>query len=68
MGKNNSGLHRAIEAAGSAAELARRIGIAPQAVTQWDEVPLKRVLIVEKVTGVPREILRPDMYQRAAAR
>lgn len=65
MAKNKAGLDRAIEAAGSTSALARLLKVTHQAIAQWDEVPLKRILDVEKATGVPREILRPDMYQRA---
>lgn len=46
-------------------ELARRCEVTPQAVQKWVEnslIPLKRVLEVEKVTGVCRTILRPDYY------
>jgi hypothetical protein len=36
--------------------------ITPQAVAQWKHVPAERVLQVEKVTGVARHRLRPDLY------
>lgn len=36
--------------------------ITPQAVAQWKQVPAERVLKVERVTGVPRHRLRPDLY------
>ncbi|WP_313078403.1 transcriptional regulator [Agrobacterium pusense] len=49
-------------AAGSSKELARRVGVSPQAVSQWDTVPPLRVLKVEKSTGIPRWVLRPDLY------
>jgi hypothetical protein len=62
--KNRIGLDRALATAGGPSALAKLIGIAPQAISQWKEVPLRRILDVEKATGVPREILRPDMYQR----
>ncbi len=58
------GLRLAVEAAGSMTNLARMIGIAPQAIAQWDVVPINRVLEVEKATGVDRELLRPDMFRR----
>ena len=64
-----SALHRAIELAGSAAALARRIGITPQAIYQWDRVPAERVLAIEAATGaaVSRCDLRPDLYPREPA-
>lgn len=36
--------------------------ITPQAISQWRQVPAGRVLDVERVTGVPRHELRPDIY------
>jgi DNA-binding transcriptional regulator YdaS (Cro superfamily) len=29
---------------------------------QWKRVPPTRVLAVEAATGVPKELLRPDLY------
>ena len=36
--------------------------ITPQAISQWPQVPYKRVLEVEKVSGISRHRLRPDIY------
>ena len=36
--------------------------ITPQAISQWPQVPSKRVLEVEKATGISRHRLRPDLY------
>jgi len=55
-------LKRAVESAGGQAEFARLLGITAQAVSQWDKVPPLRVLEVERVSGVPRHELRPDLY------
>ena len=55
-------LKRAIEAAGGLDKLAAPLGITPQAISQWDKVPPLRVLAVEKVSGVSRSELRPDLY------
>lgn len=33
-----------------------------QAVAQWKEVPAGRCLQIEAATGVPREVMRPDVY------
>ena len=62
MADKAAALKRAINAAGGQAEFARRIGITAQAVSQWDEVPPLRVLTVERVSGVSRHDLRPDLY------
>ncbi len=57
-----NGLEKAIASLGTAAELARRLGIAPQAVYQWERIPGKRVIETERLTGVPRQELRPDLH------
>jgi DNA-binding transcriptional regulator YdaS (Cro superfamily) len=57
------GLDAAIIAVGGARELARRLGISHSAVSQWTKVPAERLVEVERVTGVLREILRPDLYR-----
>lgn len=56
------GLAKAIEAKGSAAALAAAIKITKQALSQWSRVPAHHVIEIERVTGIKREILRPDLY------
>lgn len=51
----------------SRVELARRLGITSQAISQWKKIPAERVVDIEAVTGIPREQLRPDLYRRPAA-
>lgn len=55
-------LQKAIDATGSGKALAYRIGVTPQALSQWRRVPARRVLAVERASGVPRQALRPDLY------
>ena len=63
MGNRKTGaLGRAIKAVGGPAKLAASLDISIQAVSQWDEVPPLRVLAVERISGVPRHELRPDLY------
>lgn len=47
---------------GAQAAIARECGISKQTMVQWKVVPPTRVLAVEKVTGVPRHLLRGDIY------
>lgn len=58
-------MDRIIKAAGGQSELARRLDIRQQSVYYWIQrgrVPAERVLEVERVTGVPRHQIRPDLY------
>jgi DNA-binding transcriptional regulator YdaS (Cro superfamily) len=57
-----TGLQKAIEAAGSGSALARLLGIDRAAVHRWRDVPPRHIIMIEKMTGVPREQLRPDLY------
>jgi DNA-binding transcriptional regulator YdaS (Cro superfamily) len=54
---------RAIEAVGSQAELARRLGVFTQHVHNWTKrgLPADRCEAVEAATGIPCELLRPDL-------
>lgn len=47
---------------GRLAELATECGITHAAILQWTRVPSERVVTVERVTGIPRIELRPDLY------
>ena len=49
---------------GGLSELARKLGIRHTAFYRWAEVPAKRVLKIEKITGISRHELRPDLYPR----
>lgn len=62
----DAGLEQAIKAAGGVASLARGIGIAQPSVSAWSRIPAERVLAVEALTRVPRDILRPDLYGTAS--
>jgi len=52
----------AVEKAGGLSQLARDLGISRQAVFQWKLIPWQHVLNIEKLTGLPRTLLRPDIY------
>lgn len=53
---------RAVAAAGGPTKLAEGLGVTRSAVSQWQRIPAERVLDVERITGVPRHELRPDLY------
>lgn len=55
-------LAHAIEVAQGPGKLGAAVGVSSQAISQWKQVPAQRVLQVERVTGVPRHMLRPDLY------
>lgn len=54
-----------IEAAGGRIALSERLGITPQAVSQWDQVPQAHARIVAKMTGTPLYVIRPDIWSKA---
>jgi DNA-binding transcriptional regulator YdaS (Cro superfamily) len=49
---------------GLLAEVARALGLTRAAVVKWTDVPAERVIEIERITGIPREALRPDLYTR----
>ncbi len=48
----------------SLAAMAGRLGVARSTVCKWElgKVPAERVPELERVTGIPRHQLRPDLY------
>lgn len=64
--KTDIGLKLALEAAGTGEKLAADLGITPQAISQWEKIPLNRVFEVERITSVPRHKLRPDFFSENA--
>ncbi|WP_449432323.1 Cro/CI family transcriptional regulator [Pseudomonas putida] len=62
---NQNAATRAAEAAGGQSALARALGCTPQNVQRWcstGRVPAERVLAVERITGISRHEIRPDIY------
>lgn len=49
---------------GMMARIARGLKIYPASISKWQRVPAERVIEVERITGIPREKLRPDLYRR----
>jgi hypothetical protein len=48
---------------GGVNSMARAFGLCRQAISKWDRVPLKHLSRIVKETGIPRLILRPDLYE-----
>lgn len=62
-----TGISMAIRAAGTAKALAIALELSPMAISGWlkrNRIPAERVLDVERITGVSRCDLRPDLYPR----
>tara|TARA_Y100000310_G_scaffold6349_1_gene7165 strand:+ start:384 stop:593 length:210 start_codon:yes stop_codon:yes gene_type:complete len=59
-------INKAVEIAGSQSSLARQIGVSQPRVWNWihnvSAIPAEYVLPIEKVTGISRYELRPDIY------
>lgn len=53
--KGNTALAKALEDA-----------VTPQAVSQWNHVPLRHVFEVERITGISKYELRPDFFGEKA--
>jgi DNA-binding transcriptional regulator YdaS (Cro superfamily) len=59
----DEGLKLAVEAAGGLRPLARLLGINYQSIQQWEKIPADRLIEIERLTGIARERLRPDLYR-----
>lgn len=51
----------AAEKSGGLVALASALGIRHQALYGWKRVPAERVLDIERITGISRHELRPDL-------
>lgn len=51
------------EPVGGIPGLAVRLKIRRQAIYQWRKVPTSRIIEIEKITGISRSVLRPDLYK-----
>lgn len=60
--RSSPALDRAIQKAGGVGKLAEALDITGPAISQWDRVPANRVIDIERITGVSRRDLRPDLY------
>jgi hypothetical protein len=60
----STNIEKAINNAGGVSALASLISVTPQSIVHWRNrgIPAKRVLDIERVTGISRHELRPDIY------
>lgn len=60
----NRGVQRAIEEAGSQQALAEALGVEQPAIYYWlyTTCPPERAIQIEKLYGVPRREIRPDIF------
>ena len=56
-------VEKAAEVSGGVVKLAQALGINYRSFHSWKRVPAERVLDLERVTGIPRHELRPDLYE-----
>jgi len=61
-------LKTVLERAGGPAELARKLSISTAAVSQWAQVPAKRVGAVSEITGLSPHEIRPDLFRAPETR
>jgi len=53
---------QAAEKAGGVVALARELGIEHPSLHSWKKVPASRVLDMERITGISRHDIRPDIF------
>jgi biotin operon repressor len=63
MKRKDTVLYEVLAAVGSWAELARQLGITRAAVHAWQTTPIRHLRDVSRISGIPREKLRPDLYR-----
>ena len=56
-----------IEAAGGHSALATAIGKHRTSLYSWTRVPVQHVKTVEHLSGLPRHVIRPDVYDLPSA-
>lgn len=55
------------EQRGRLTALAESLTLRPGTIIQWNEVPAQHVVAIERATGIPRQSLRPDLYEGMAS-
>ncbi|WP_408736782.1 Cro/CI family transcriptional regulator [Acetobacter thailandicus] len=57
-----------IKEIGGPSHVARLLGISHSTVLRWKRIPDNRIIAFEAATGVPRELLRPDLFIRKSVK
>jgi DNA-binding transcriptional regulator YdaS (Cro superfamily) len=65
MRKRNPIIFKAATKLGGIVRMSQALGLSRGAASQWSEIPVDHVARLEKLTGIPREVLRPDIFRRA---
>ena len=55
-------IRRVAEKVGGVVALSKALGLSRAAVSQWTRVPIEHVASIERLTGVSRHDLRPDVF------
>lgn len=65
---NTTHIENAVKKAGGRGAVAKALGVTPEAVRQWivGKIPAERAVELEKVSGVHRSFLRPDLWGETA--
>lgn len=58
----DDGLRLAVDAAGSHYQLAKALGVGLPSLMRWQRVPPHRVIEIERLFSIDREVLRPDLH------
>ena len=49
---------------GLATKLAKALKLDLSAISKWSRIPADHIVAVERISGIPREELRPDLYRK----
>lgn len=47
---------------GRLTRLAEKLEVSPSTILTWKQIPPQRCIAIEEFTGIPKSVLRPDIY------
>lgn len=64
----NTHIKDAVKKAGGRGAVAKALSVTPEAVRQWEivKLPAERAVELERISGVHRSLLRPDLWGETA--